>query len=757
MSRLITVSCCLILLFIFPYPVSGDACFRPELYGYRFFNPLLAGYDSEFSPLFATFGDIYAPFFEDPAIVQKRENLEEWHERYCENVAITDLDQLIYGRTENRLRELLRTMQQEGSRLADLSPQLRTNGFARHLLKYRCEEVVSYLLFAKDCERVVQAPANSFATQTPVGNTRRRLIERGLKSFVELESHYVRLRYAFQLVRLAHYEKDYPRVLELYDYLMPKIDADPSILYHWIEGHRAAALRNTGEGVEANYLYSRIFAECPSKRESAFQSFLITNEEDWHALLIRCNNDKERANLHVLRAQSDKARLIAEMKDIYRLDPGNKALEILLVREIQRLEIDLLGREFNPHLATNRRAYGLPRPEGREKLIALQEFVTKVNKEGQSSRPLLWELAEGYLYLLGGDYFYAQRSFNELLGSNPEDSLEQQVNVFDQVLDVLLLEELTDSSEQAYFRLLQDDEFRAEYPDFRRLVNDKFRQVYRVTGQRAKAFLMRYELGDLRYNLDIDLINELREVALDTNDNTFLRQLIMARSDGNAGFDLIDMQATYHLQRGRLRLANEIYQEIPTENWNDYGNFTPFEAFLNDRVNVSVMDASRKYNKGELMARMLELEELAETAQDPDEAARRLFTLGLVYYNISYFSYGWKVADYFRSGINGARAARQPRADFVFSSPESPVGNYENMSMDRALSYFERARLRAYDAEIAARATFWAAKCERNTHYVRAEPRTFGYFGILRDYYDETDFYQRAIDECRTFSWFVGR
>jgi hypothetical protein len=76
--------------------------------------------------------------------------------------------------------------------------------------------------------------------------------------------------------------------------------------------------------------------------------------------------------------------------------------------------------------------------------------------------------------------------------------------------------------------------------------------------------------------------------------------------------------------------------------------------------------------------------------------------------------------------------------------------------MERALYYFERARTRAFDPEVAARATYWAAKAERNDNYANGRSRTFGYFNILSDYYKPTQFYQKAVAECRTFTWYSG-
>lgn len=753
-------SAALVLLLLgcfFPTMLSSNCGFRPSAYTYRFFDPQILAFDAELSPLFTAFGDLFKAEIPESQDLQKRDNLQEWYERFCEDVAVADLEKTIYGRSENALRDLSRVLKQADSKLADLRPEVRANSFTRHLFKYRCEEVVDYLIFAKECEPLVSLPSNSFAAELPSGNARQQLIKKGMAKFVELKSHYIRLRYAYQLVRLAHYDKNFDQVLTLYSYLKPKIDADPSILYHWMEGHRAAALLQKGQQVEANYLYSRIFAECPSKQESAYRSFTISSDEAWQQLLNRCNNDQERANLYILRAQNPKAQLVPEMDSIYRYTPRAKALELLLARELQNLEKDFLGIDFNPRKQSNR-LRGLPRSNARERLIALQKFVIKANKEQLIVRPELWTLAEGYLNLLAGDYFQARKIINQLLQNTKNKQVYEQLAIAKRVLDLLAIDRLNDSMEVAYFNLLKDEDLHKIYPDFRKLITDKFRQVYRVNNERAKATLLTYGLDELKYKLDIDLLNELSLIGSDTLSNSFVRRLLLERGGPNVSYHIKDMQASYYLQRGQLAVAFRIFKEIPEENWNDYGNFRPFEPLLNDRVHLPPIDViARSYNKGEMMKRMLELEKEAEEAIDANEASKKFFSLGLAYYNISYFGYAWKAADYFRSGSSLALAAKGEGKDFVFPNRTTPYGNYEAMNMDRARYYFERARTRAVDPEQAAICTFFAAKTERNDNYAKGSSRTFGYFRILADHYKNTKFYEKAIEECRTFAWYSGR
>jgi hypothetical protein len=257
-----------------------------------------------------------------------------------------------------------------------LSPQLQDNSFARHLKQHKCIETIDYLIFAKHCEPYVihsdpweSSQRDTFAMQS--------LIDEGLDVFLKIKSNYIRLRYAYQLVRMAHYKKNYRQVLELYDYLMPKTDPVESILKYWILGHKAGALKSLGNRVEAAYLFSQIFDHCPSKRESAFRSFYIHSDEEWDQCLEMCQSDREKAALYALRANAKNSIAAEAMEKIYELDPTNEHLEILLVKEIRELERDLLGLKFNDKAKQNLQFHNLPRKSAGQYLVSLQAFVLK--------------------------------------------------------------------------------------------------------------------------------------------------------------------------------------------------------------------------------------------------------------------------------------------------------------------------------------------------------------------------------------------
>jgi hypothetical protein len=746
-------------LLLFPASLQSDCTpgGDPGPYTYRFVDPALLGYGSQLTPYLMAFGDLYHNYFQGTNQVQQQDNTTEWWERFCKAVPLADIRELIYSDQVGYrdLERLLAGLDLEGATLGSVSPLLANNRFAQYLFRHGCHETVRYLAFAKRCEPHV-TPRNPWENDFQDEGAMRNLIQEGRAIFVRTESHYIRLRYAYQLIRLAHYLKDYELTLELYDFLMPKVDADPSLIYFWVEGHRAGALQAQGLYAEAAYIYSRIFDRCPSKRRSAYLSFRVRSDEEWKAVYRLCRNDHERATLYVLRAQDDDARLVEEMQNIYAIEPDHPGLEALLVREMQALERDFLGLQVNPRRLENRRRYQIPRPGAERRLIDLSGFVRRVSQEGRVATPELWEIARGYLEMLSGDYYYATQAFARAVDHVENDSLAEQLNVFRTVLQIIATDSVGADVERQYYRLSLRDRF-DDYPDLRKLMNDKLQRVYRQTGDIGKAFIMEHNLNDLRFNPDINVIDNLLALSEKSNLTAFEEELLTDREGNFIRSQLIDLKATYFLQQTQLEAAYEIFQEIPDTEWDNYGLYSPFVDRINDCVHCPFPDSMPLYNKGELMERLVQLDYDARAETDTDLAARDYYLLGLAFYNMTYFGPNWKAADYFRSGSSARRAFRN-RGQQVFDYPGRPLGNREFFDVTRARYYFDLARVRATNPELAARAAFWAAKCERNQFYTEGPAdgtRSFVNFQLLVDQYANTQYYQEIIEECATFRAFA--
>ena len=742
----------LVLLFSGPLLAAPGQCGMPVVGdSYRFLNPRVVGLESELAPFFLHFGTVYRDELEQPGDRQRSDNIAEWYDRFCEQANAEDIDAIVYGNNLNQLEQLSRLLNQPEAKVGDLPPTLQANSFARHLLEANCYEVLDYLLFAKRVEPFVVQPSNAFEERNISRTDMEALLKEGLERFPRVESHYVRLRYAYQLIRLAHYLQEYDYVLELYDYLMPKIDADPSLMYDWIEGHRAGALQSLGNYAESAYLFSRIFERTPSKRESAYNSFRIRTDEQWREALLLARNDHERAMLHVLRAHNGKAIVVEEIRDIYAYEPDNRSLQLLTMRELQELEAELLGQNFQP---------GDPDDEATDRLIELQTFVNRVIDEGKVDNPDFWRLARGVLEMLAGDYFFADETFTRLSAITKSDTIQQQVEILRDVMDVLELSRVTDSVELHYYDLLTDASLRQRYPDFQPLVNAKLQSIYRRTGQEAKANLIQYGFDAIQKNPTIEAVLALERMADSLNRNRFDRALLNDRIGADPIAAIYNLLGNHYVQQGQWKAALEIYRRIDADRIDDFGRFSPFIRQINDRVNYSAPADAATYNKVQLLDRLDELEEEADRTTNDTIAARNYFNIGLALYSMSYFSYNWAFADEFRSGSSAARAAAASQPRDVFSHVNAPLGNRESFDMSQPRYYFERAMRRAPDRESAAMAAYFAAKSERNRHYALGRPggaRPFTYFGLIRDNYRDTDFYDELIAECKTFAWYVSR
>lgn len=745
----------LFLAWLHPTPISSDCRARPPFSAYSFINPAFLNTTFDGTPFFIDF-DKLAEDYEKRVNPQVKGNVDEWHERFCGVPRLQDIYAMVYRTPLTDLEQLEVSIRRPS---ISISYSLRDNTFAKYLHRNKCLETARYLTFAKKCEPFVTV--NDAWKDAPQSAQRHMqdLIEDGLRDFGGAKSHYIRLRYAYQLIRLAHYSKQYRRVLELHDELMPQIENDPSIIEDWILGHKAGALLALGERVEAAYLFSRIFENCPSKQESAYRSFSIRNDEEWLACMMRCKDDHERATLYAMRAYNPNSKLVVEMRNIYGLAPDSPYLPQLLIREMKRLEKHLLGVSFNDKRRRNERYYGIPSKDAGEQVLELQHFVSQVLDEGLVGDAALWRLAEGYLAFLAGNHYDARNAFQEADKLAAEGSiLKEQVRIFQLAMEISGFQAITDEMENRVAYIRRFDKLYEKYEDFTDFTDDKMYNLYSRNGYVGKAFLFQYSLSQLKPNPQPAILDELIAICNKPN-RTNLENQLVAQGDSTFLYQLLDMKATYQMNNYQFEAALETMKQMPRVEWNNFGLYFPFIDRVNDCVHCKGWpDNISPYNKGELLERLLQLESQAQAGIG--NAAWNYYQIGLALYNMSYFSYSWKTMDYYRSGAS-LNPANLRDGDNVIPHPRFPYGNQEQLDCRRARSYFERARHVTDSLNLAAKATFMAAKCERNEYYLNrwqegARP-TYENFNLLLQNYSETPVFQTFIEECRYFRAFALR
>jgi hypothetical protein len=715
-----------LLFFLYSLPIFSACQFKSQNLNYF---PLIQSFivnpTAPASPYFTSFKDIYLKFGKQ-TILQPNENINEWYDRFCEVAPLSDIEWLIYQSDLSDIQELKNAVIQN----TGLITYLRTNKFARHLVKNKCLETIEYLLFAKKCEPFVTADKDVWQTKKPDIQNMEVLIQEGTKEFLTIESHYIRLRMAYQIIRLAHYSGQYSKVKYLYNYFIPKINHAPSTIQYWIEGHYAGALKALGERAKAAYFYARVFHHCPAKRESAFLSFEVRTDYDWLNALSLCENDQERTALYALRASFRNSRAVDEMIDIYSLHPKSNYLESILIQEIEK-------QEKKPVV---------------EYIKKLDTFVKQVIDEKKVAHLEIWLLALGYLKYLNNDYFEAKLAFNAVSDYTQSKALLEQIAIFNMAIEIKEWEKINEEVAQRIWEFQSENEVFNRYPTLQSLLSKQVFQNLKNHGNPGLAVLYKFGLNAVKVNPSEEVIRDIKELAKKENINPFEKSL-MVLSKNQFNTEIQALYATWLMTLNEWEAAEKAWQEIPLADIELFGKSNPFVERLNECVHCPVKSNERQLTKPQIVAEMLKLQ--YDIKANRTESPQYYYKMGLGLYNMSYFGYAWNMLDYFRSG-SSLKAERLENSSDILKHPLYPNGNRENIDLSKALGYFEKAITLSTDKELSARATFMAARCEQKMSHVTKTANKRKYFALLNTKYKDTQYYDKVIESCKYFKYYVN-
>ncbi|MEO1450935.1 MAG: hypothetical protein AAFV07_15505, partial [Bacteroidota bacterium] len=256
-------------LWLFMKPAAtGWACgFDPEEYfeAYSFFDPAISA-SPGYTPFFFSFRAFYDGEW-DTDTFRQRNNAREWQVYFGEKkVTTADVHTLVYETDAAVLGELKDWAEGKGS---PPDGQWKDNELAKLWKKKRWSVPICYLEFAKRCEPHASMGDNDWEFPDRNATEMQALLEEGLQKYEVTRDDFIKMRYGYQVVRLAHYSNAYQQTVDLFEELIvPLKDKVESQMYYWALGHKAGALSQLGQSTEANYLFSRVFEMCPAKRPS---------------------------------------------------------------------------------------------------------------------------------------------------------------------------------------------------------------------------------------------------------------------------------------------------------------------------------------------------------------------------------------------------------------------------------------------------------------------------------------------------------
>lgn len=681
--------------------------------------------------------------FDDAINVMDSTNIKEWYAFFERKVSKSDLNYIIY---KSRISEIDTCIFYLKNNTYPISRDLKNNTLLTYINKNLVIEFLFYLGYAKRCEpyaTYVNEWWDDDASDNPRNDvsSMNKLLAGGKKAITNVKSPFIKERYIFQITRVLHFLELDTECIDYYKNNNGLFTSQNSIFYRTI-GYAAASYRKLGNYSQANYLYSLIFDNCHEMRKICFLSFAPQEDSDWEESLALAQNSREKEVLwHLLGIYADPLRA---MKEIYQLNPKSDLLDLLVVRAVNVNEEYFLPDQWSE----NRTGYKLITNNVDEELLSFSQTLADA---GNTNKPYLWYLVNGYLKLANGDFKSSEYYLAKANSISPSDQLiEDQIRAF-KIMNKIEQYEKPDSKKEE--ELASDLNWLGEAESHQSLRSSniynwalkRLSEKYLSWGDYVKAQCLNSQQNRSFYD-DEEKITSLISYFDKQDKNKFDEYLI-----GIHPYTKPDLY-TY---RGIKLIYQYNFQEAlyMFESCHSSGEATlyadPFIIHMNDCHDCDFeAEKEFEYNQLSFVNKMLELESLIET--DPENASEYYFLYANGLYNMTYFGNCRKVYDSPLFNID--------YVDFWYNNQtfSNPV-----LDCSEALKYYDLASENSNDKEFKAKCCFMAAKCEQNQYFISDEfnndavIRSGTYYTQLKNQYSETKYFQEIIRECGYFRTYI--
>ncbi|MBO0936327.1 hypothetical protein J2I47_07180 [Fibrella sp. HMF5335] len=581
-------------------------------------------------------------------------------------------------------------------------------------------------------------------------------------------------RYAFQAVKLADEAGDYSNSRHYYAQLIQPLK-NKTFISGWARCRQAGALLSLGEKDRALFEFAQVFANCPSRRHAAERSLRIHGLRFTEKALDLAKTDAERLAVYAVCAIQPKQDALPLLEKMVALDPKNTLNELVFAREINRNEyyfdqktypgyVDDQTRPDSVAFENRRRSL----PDYTQKLLAFAQDAAKNTTLGN---PAFYLTAAAYLHYLAGDYTNAKTTLDEAAKQpNGNKSLAQQI-ALQQMLLLSAQPGAPDATSETQFvsYLTQFKEAVApkkgeDYNPFE--VNFRFTNALTAASQQmanrylgvaetgkssggwlsgcsskkaetavsgpnlAKAFVLRVlsaggvdgffygyggEVTALEDTTNAQAAQALTEYVASPAGEFDERLVKLAGVDADYAFQLLGRR---HMAEGNYEAAAVAFANVKPASWQNeaFSQFMTVNPFT-----VKMPDEGKPktpYSPLQFVRRMADLQTKAKQARAAnktgDDVAQLHYELGCGAYNLSYWGNAW---------LLNHRRWSAGEAMFYGASPadmaRALADPYYTNSI--AQTHFEQAAKEAKTPELAAKATYMAARCLDDALRVRRE------------------------------------
>lgn len=777
--KTLLIGCVSALLAILPKSLfsCGDGI-DPYDYYTSFFNQYAAD-KLAFKPFYYT----NASFLFDTEEPEDQTTIlsKEWAAFTDNKASAKDCNQFVTQYAYKDIRNLYNNIENNTS--LKLPDSVRRNTMTSFFLQTKDRESLGYILFAKQVQPYVSQAYDEWDPIKRDSLKINSLLKNGLQLYAAARTEHIKLRYAYQIIRLAHYNDRYADAIKYYDELIPTNKTN-SVLQPMSLALKAGALFRLGNNKEAAYLFAKAFSQSNVKKVSNYLGFdwAVVKAENREAYLALCKNDEERANMLGLFLLGNPSPDLLGIKEVANLLPSAEMLTTLIVRELNKYEDLYLTPFIDKQEPTGNHFYYSTIDKNTDSVMkalrpGLEDFMSWMNEQSKSNK----NINEGFLKVSAAYAAYMLQDYgkaNHFLSDAKKCQLSQRVQDQWMLTNLLVnINETTVIDDQFEDRILPSLQWlikKANKPEWSsNSESEQWGKFYRnlMTEVLAKRYYQQKNLNKellaissaafmqgYNYNA-VDFLRTKYNGAETEKLYNFLKRKqftpfeAFLLSKGTIKIvEVADFAGTAYLRDGDYDKAISWLSKEPKQNKVIKKN--PFIELLYDREerlsNDKVTTTKLAFAK-----EMLQLHRL--TLTDKANASKHLYKLGLGYYNTTYYGYAWNLVAYYRSGSDG------------YYLPENATAfQKEYYGCYKAHDYFKKALETSTDKEFQAKCLFMMAKCKQKqihkpqysefnynwdlydvkTKEYQKEFENNAYFPQLISQYQKTKFYKEAKTRC---------
>lgn len=581
----------------------------------------------------------------------------------------------------------------------------------------------------------------------------------------------LRLRYAYQLIRFAHYSRHYDEAINYFDKYVGKISNKPE-LYYYALCQKAGAEFNLDKNNDAIKHYIDAFCHSTDMKEIAYRSIFTFcgSNISINSLMKFATSQEDKNNVYLMLGFSDFSNPLEVAKKIIEQDPEAPQARKLIAKQISQLEEYHQNHSKDTEITLESNS-DFMFPAKNNTYSETIDFLIKMTKS--SVNVDFWNMTLAYVYFLNSDYENTKAALSKVSNEIKEQSKDIQ-NIY-AYIDICQIKKMTPQIENDIFDKYKnffsyDFENPALY-DISKYLCKVIANRYYINKDYAKAYLMTNSVYSLTEYIPINVIESIHDLLLKENKNQMEKWMLDKYGEINDNaydtmiedVELIDEKAAIAV--GDIKKALEINKKYNINDDVDVRMFAHnishvygFYGLHNDYIDNFISGGSASLSAS--------LNKLYEIASDSSEnASIANYLLGNFFYNVSCvgpcrnYLKGFSSPDYYCSEYEWYENKsnefhfnfdeKLPSQVQVFDSYN--VGSYHN-TIELAQKYYNNAFEKTNDDELKAHIIFGKAKCEKaitentNWNYQYYSP----YFNDLLNY-KHTNYYNEVMHGCSYF------